>query len=289
MRKFRILITTEGEKPAVIVQQDLELLDSEKSDVALGAELFSTAEMLIRQYVRIRIEEFAEEDTRGVGKTLYNGYVSPVNIRKTPGYMNKPEDDILIRIPPGNSVEVTDGPVEVQDLKWYLVRYGDFTGWAAESGVSGKRLLMPQKIKLGKPFAGDHPMTQPFGGRPEAYKRFACEGANLRGHNGLDFGLPEGTDILATDDGVIDRRGWDEKGYGFYVVLKHAWGESLYAHLSTNTLPSEIGSKVKKGEFLGKSGNTGNSTGPHLHFGIRIAPFDKGDGWCGHSDPEPLM
>jgi murein DD-endopeptidase MepM/ murein hydrolase activator NlpD len=289
MRRFRVMIVAEipGEKATPIVSQELELLDNDKSEVALGAELYSTGEQLIRRYTRIVIEEMMGEETRGVGKVMYNGYKSPVNVRKTPGYMNKPEDDILIRIVPGDAVEVTDGPVLVQDLKWYLVRYKEYTGWAAESGVNGKRLLVPQVIKLGKPFLGEHDMTQPFGGRPEAYARFSCKDVPLRGHNGLDFGLPLWTDILAADDGVVDRRGWDAEGYGNYVVLKHAWGESVYAHM--NTVFPEIGVEVKKGEFLGKSGNTGNSTGPHLHFGIRITPYDKADGWCGHSNPEPFL
>jgi hypothetical protein len=69
--------------------------------------------------------------------------------------------------------------------------------------------------------------------------------------------------------------------------LAHAWGESLYAHLSAHHL--QVGEIVRRGQYIGNSGNTGNSTGPHLHFGIRIYPYNRRDGWGGFTDPEPYL
>lgn len=98
----------------------------------------------------------------------------------------------------------------------------------------------------------------------------------LHGYNAVDFGVKVGTPILASASGqvIISRSsGWNS-GYGQYVVISHYNGtQTLYAHLSEN-LVSE-GDTVFQGQIIGLSGNTGKSTGPHLHFEIRGAknPF----------------
>lgn len=94
-------------------------------------------------------------------------------------------------------------------------------------------------------------------------------------HSGQDFAVPIGTDVHAVHDGVVVKAGpWgagDGPAYGNAIVIKHASGEySQYAHLSK--VEVKVGETVKKGEEIAKSGNTGNSTGPHLHFEIRTTP-----------------
>lgn len=131
-------------------------------------------------------------------------------------------------------------------------------------------------------------VTQVFGVNGDYYKRFAVDGVPLRGHNGIDFGTPSGTAICAIADGrVVEAADKGNKGYGKYVKLVHPWGESLYAHLNQHLC--DVGDTVVAGETVGLSGNTGNSTGPHLHFGIRVAPFDRRDGWGGFTDPAPYL
>lgn len=71
------------------------------------------------------------------------------------------------------------------------------------------------------------------------------------------------------------------------MLLHHAWGESIYAHLSS--VGVVVGQNVGRGERLGVSGNTGNSSGPHLHFAVRINPYRRGDGWGGYRDPLPYL
>jgi len=93
-------------------------------------------------------------------------------------------------------------------------------------------------------------------------------------HAGVDFGVPVGTKVRAIADGVVTSSSYDEGGYGYHVVLRHPDGTtSLYAHLSR---VAELGHRVTAGEVLGRSGNTGQSTGPHLHFEMRKGdrPFD---------------
>ncbi len=137
------------------------------------------------------------------------------------------------------------------------------------------------------PFAGQFPMLQSFGDHPERYASIACAGVALRGHNGVDFATPAGTPILAVQDGTVLETGHEPDGFGNYVVLGHAWGQSLYAHLAQINVAQ--GQPIGGGSQIGVSGNSGASTQPHLHFGLRIHPFSVADGWCGYSDPQPYL
>ena len=98
----------------------------------------------------------------------------------------------------------------------------------------------------------------------------------LHGHNGVDLGESAGTPIRAAAAGeviVSKSSGWNG-GYGNYVVIKHGNGtQTLYAHNSSNTVG--VGAYVSQGEVIGYVGNTGKSTGNHLHFEVRGAsnPF----------------
>jgi len=89
----------------------------------------------------------------------------------------------------------------------------------------------------------------------------------LKQHQGVDFKAPSGTPVLATADGVVDQVQEDVKGYGKYIVIKHADNFSTkYAQLSEFRVT--IGSSVKQGQVIGLVGNSGASTGPHLHFEV---------------------
>ncbi|MBI5943522.1 MAG: M23 family metallopeptidase [Chloroflexi bacterium] len=87
------------------------------------------------------------------------------------------------------------------------------------------------------------------------------------GHNGLDFGIPVGTPIKTTMDGKVVHAGWNNQGYGNLVIVENGPFRTYYAHLSS--IPVSIGDVVTSGSTIGLSGNTGNSTGPHLHYEIR--------------------
>lgn len=131
-------------------------------------------------------------------------------------------------------------------------------------------------------------VTQIFGVNEHKYKQFKVDGVALRGHNGVDFGTPLETPIVAVADGrVVEVYDESPKGYGKYVKLSHTWGETLYAHLQQWYV--DVGDWVKAGQMLGLSGNTGNSTGPHLHFGMRVSPFNRADGWGGYINPLPYL
>jgi hypothetical protein len=89
-------------------------------------------------------------------------------------------------------------------------------------------------------------------------------------HNGLDFDGDFGSPIYAADSGVIIYSGWSDRGYGNLIVIDHDGGwQTYYGHLLDNTL-LPCGSNVLKGELIASMGSTGNSTGPHLHFELRL-------------------
>ncbi len=104
----------------------------------------------------------------------------------------------------------------------------------------------------------------------------AVKTQGIHGHNGVDFGGPIGTSIRAAASGTVTvaRSGGYGGGYGTYIVISHGNGtQTLYAHM--NSISVSVGQKVGQGENIGTIGNTGKSTGPHLHFEVRGArnPF----------------
>ena len=89
-----------------------------------------------------------------------------------------------------------------------------------------------------------------------------------RQHSGIDLGAPQGTPVKAAAGGRVKTAAY-QGGYGNLVVIQHANGtETRYAHLSK--LGVRAGETVRSGEVVGRVGSTGNSTGPHLHFELRV-------------------
>jgi murein DD-endopeptidase MepM/ murein hydrolase activator NlpD len=98
-------------------------------------------------------------------------------------------------------------------------------------------------------------------------------------HGGIDIANSIGTPILAASDGVVIDAG-PTAGYGIWVKLRHSDGTvTLYGHLSAVLV--NIGERVYAGDQIAKMGNTGNSTGPHLHFEVLLGGTDRVDpvGW----------
>jgi murein DD-endopeptidase MepM/ murein hydrolase activator NlpD len=89
-----------------------------------------------------------------------------------------------------------------------------------------------------------------------------------RFHSGMDFSAKIGTDVYATGDGTVTYAAW-KQGYGNCIIINHGYGyETLYGHLSKYKV--RVGQKVKRGEVIGLVGNSGKSTGPHLHYEVMI-------------------
>lgn len=91
-----------------------------------------------------------------------------------------------------------------------------------------------------------------------------------RQHNGVDIAVPENTPVFATANGVVERIGYEGRGYGHYIVLTHANAgyRTLYAHLKMAPSLSR-GTTVVRGEQIGLSGNSGLSVAPHVHYEVQ--------------------
>ena len=112
-----------------------------------------------------------------------------------------------------------------------------------------------------KPISGGR-LSSNFGGRSAPTK-----GASTY-HQGIDWATPVGTSVMASSGGTVTRAGWGS-GYGYVVYIQHADGrETRYGHLSKVLV--SVGQQVSQGQKIALSGNTGRSTGPHVHFEIRI-------------------
>ncbi len=89
----------------------------------------------------------------------------------------------------------------------------------------------------------------------------------MRMHHGVDFTAPTGTPIYATGSGVVIRSERNRHGYGLMVEIDHGYGyKTRYAHMSS--IEVREGQKVKRGEIIGRVGDTGTSTAPHLHYEV---------------------
>lgn len=125
------------------------------------------------------------------------------------------------------------------------------SGSSSGGSVSSKGFIRP--VKTGKITAG---MYYPSG----------------KYHGAVDFGVSVGTPVYAAADGIVVTSTWGGSDrYGYYIKIEHYNGlYTLYAHGSS--LVAKVGQEVKQGQLIMYSGNTGNSTGPHLHFEVRVAP-----------------
>jgi murein DD-endopeptidase MepM/ murein hydrolase activator NlpD len=157
--------------------------------------------------------------------------------------------------------------------------------WQIEliNGQEVRRTELASRVKTQPTSRIIMPGSGPWPERPLTFLRFPMNTGRIspnglfgtpRGswlHTGLDIAAPMGTPIYAAADGTVRTRAFDGRGYGWYVIIDHKDGYStVYAHCSS--IPSWVqpGRKVVRGQVIAYVGSTGNSTGPHLHFEVRI-------------------
>lgn len=117
-------------------------------------------------------------------------------------------------------------------------------------------------IPIGSPLSKTY-ITSDFGYRQHSILKIK------KFHTGVDLRAPINSPVYATADGVITEVSYDKKGYGKSIVISHNYGfKSRYAHLNKISYP--LAKRVKKGDVIGYSGNTGMSTGAHLHYEVRF-------------------
>lgn len=212
-------------------------------------------------------------------------YMSTVNanIRRSPGHLDKPRSDVIGTLKVGEFVETTGEFIAKDGFTWAKIRRGNRLFWTVYeflhpcegNRINGRKIIFPITPLVR--------VSQIYGVNPAKYYKITYSGVHLKGHNGLDFACPVGHDVVAVDDGIVTKAGLDTTGYGNHIQIRHSWGDTVYAHLSQ--VLAEEGETVTQGQHIGESGSTGWSTGPHLHFGLRIAPYLTTDGWGGYIDP----
>ena len=128
-------------------------------------------------------------------------------------------------------------------------------------------------MKLSLPFSGNYPITQHFGDNLNSF--YKADG--LLGHQGIDFGCPMGTPVLSAVNGVVISKSTDiAKGEGVAILStdkfiykdQECFLDTIYWHLKDKSIVVNVGDTVTVGQLLGLSNNTGQSTGPHLHFSV---------------------
>jgi len=141
------------------------------------------------------------------------------------------------------------------------------------------KLQLPFKIKERK--------TQTFG------NKFILNGVdvygqwNLKGHNGIDYGLPNDTPLYAPHDGKIIEARYDKPGYGWYLKIENNKEGSVLAHMRKFVV--KVGDTVKQGQLIGYSNNSGWSTGPHLHWGYYLKPRNRNNGYNGYINQQSYL
>jgi murein DD-endopeptidase MepM/ murein hydrolase activator NlpD len=155
-----------------------------------------------------------------------------------------------------------------------LIQRSYDTAWTQAQVGSGLAMIN-HTLPVGKPIQGlslSWPMvtftiTQPFG--PTNVALEPPFGPYRHFHTGIDIAAPLGTPVMAAADGLVVAVGHGTTGYGNFVVVAHGGGvETLYGHLLQTNV--KVGDRVVRGEVIGLEGSTGFSTGPHVHFEVRV-------------------
>jgi hypothetical protein len=148
-------------------------------------------------------------------------------------------------------------------------------------------------LKVGLPFKTNCRIGQLFGNPAPMYSNIG-----LKGHNGADMSCSTGTEIISCTDGVVEYAGEDSSaGLGVYIIGKVGDQNYRFIYWHLKEFKCSVGDSVHTGDVIGISDNTGLSTGPHLHWGIKPVKWNgstwssenENDGYRGAIDPFPFL
>ena len=156
-------------------------------------------------------------------------------------------------------------------------RYIQFAGQYEPEGI---HLTLPLETEAAE-------LLQGWGDNTAYHAQFTYNGVPLKGHPGIDLLAAPGVNVLAADRGRVIELSQEPGGLGRYVKIEHRWGESLYAQVGD--LLVETGQVLERGQPLARIDSLRRKHATHLHFAIRIHPYNRFDGWGGFSDPTPFL
>lgn len=173
-------------------------------------------------------------------------------------------DEIYRQIGEVLHIEITEEHRSNADSVHNLVAYGSAAG-AGGGWFPGAEVPFIGVDGFCSPIGAgwESVVTSEFGNRIDPFT------GRRKGHTGMDLAVPIGTPIRAALPGTVTVAAYDQGGYGYYIMIDHGNGLStLYGHNSQ--LLAQVGQTVEAGDIIARSGSTGRSTGPHLHFEVRV-------------------
>lgn len=238
------------------------------------------------------VEVVDQPEPSSAGASIVTRFVTAtvgLNMRAGPSTDN----EVLETLPFGTPVRVLE-----KHGTWVRVRAGRRIGFVSSVFLGDADPVRakvqpdadPAEFRFGAWPTVERRVNQRFGENPEVYEKFG-----LPGHEGIDLGSPLDTPYFCVAPGEVTwvsdrRRSSDEKSaYGWHVIVDHGNGYStLYAHARPD-VPVKVGDKLEAGDIVAFSGDTGNSSGPHLHLTLKKEGHQL-QGWpSGYMDPWPLL
>lgn len=269
---------TRADSLKTIVDQDQHLLDEHKKDKQLvvdkKAELdqqYAEAKSLYAQKKQRKSQLNEKEQEKQVLLASYDAKIEESE------ELTQEQEDVLMQIASKRSALLQEKNKlrEEQAAAAAKARAEAAARAAAAAKAAAKnptRVSMDSSSEVtyssgngifSRPVSGGR-ISSPFGPRTHP-----ITGVVGKMHNGVDFAVPVGSSVHAASGGIVIMAEW-YSGYGYTVIVDHGGGLwTLYGHLREGGFKVSKGDTVSKGDVIAESGNTGNSTGPHLHFEVR--------------------
>jgi len=243
-------------------EMQIHIFKNEKNEFTLDMIPIEFQE--VRQAISIPIKNSPYQDivTTTGNKALANEFI--IAFKKSVNFKRLRKDDLVSivfkqKIRSGKyfgTPEILGASVQIRKKIHYIFQNPDDKRYYNEKAKSLTSFLLRVPLRYTR-------ISSKF-----TLKRFHPILKRYRAHLGTDFAAPTGRKVHATADGKIIHKG-RKGGYGKTIMIRHKNGlKSLYAHLNSYNSKIRVGQYVKQGQYIGRVGTTGRSTGPHLHFGL---------------------
>lgn len=262
--KHIVLITTTGKVPTTLTLRPFPIL---VTLLVAGAIPIGWISTLLYRNVQLSQRNQALTDTANEVLAELDSLDSEIDDLRERAGLSASEEALrdMDHLPPQGGAAIAVAPETLFDLaKAKMPSLDSALDAQVRPALEAKLAAEAEReaaFPSGKPLKGELKVSSKFGLRHNPFG-----GSSYEMHEGLDFSGPVGQSIYATAEGTVEIA-MNGNGYGNHVIIDHGYGyKTLYAHMSD--LAVEAGDQVKRGDLVGYLGNTGRSSGPHLHYGI---------------------